>query len=241
MEGGGNSLMTWQTHLGERVLKGIEAEVYFTAMQDAIENLEDTRDLEEPEVLTGDRVFDIASCEQKVVLLHRCLSALLDPEIEPPMLTNVIEAATYFPFAFLKMRLGDEIDLEKEELSEEESLKYFYRNLVWRAFEAYLLINWQAEQEEFGFDEELDIFHPHSDNLRAWHTVVDELVDRIFWDRDWALTSNHPEVLDGMEEELSKLLGLDDYFTNRLPQVSSEQAETAISEIRNWKLRSSTE
>jgi hypothetical protein len=62
--------MTWRTHLGERVLKGIEAEVYLIAMQDAIEHLEDTRDLEEPEVLTGDRLFDIASFEQKVVLLH---------------------------------------------------------------------------------------------------------------------------------------------------------------------------
>lgn len=96
-------------------------------------------------------------------------------------------------------------------------------------------------QEEFGFDEELDTFHSHSDNLSLWHTVVDELVDRIFWDRDWALTSNHPEVLDGIEEELIKPLGLDNYFTNRLPQVTLEQAEVAINEIRNWKLSASTE
>ncbi|BAS59541.1 hypothetical protein NIES2135_09300 [Leptolyngbya boryana NIES-2135] len=210
-------------------------------MQDAIENLEDTRDLEESEVLTGDRIFDIATFEQKVVLLYRCLSAFLDPTIEPPTLTNVIEAAAYFPFAFLQMRFGDEIYLEKEGLNEEESLKYFYRNLVWRGFEKYLLSNWQAGQEEFGFDEELDTFHSHSDNLSLWHTVVDELVDRIFWDRDWALTSNHPEVLDGIEEELSKPLGLDNYFTNRLPQVTLEQEEVAINEIRNWKLSASTE
>ncbi|MCY6490304.1 hypothetical protein [Leptolyngbya sp. GGD] len=131
--------------------------------------------------------------------------------------------------------------MEKEGLTDEESLKYFYRNLVWRGFEEYLLSNWQAGQEEFGFDEELDTFHPHSDNLSIWHMVVDELVDRIFWDRDWALTLNHPEVLDGMEEELSKPLGLDDYFINRLPKVTLEQAETAIAEIQNWQLSPSTE
>jgi len=233
--------MTWRTHLGERVLKDVEAEVYLIAMQDAIEHLEDTRDLEEPEVLTGDRLFDIASFEQKVVLLHRCLSALLKPEIESPMLTNVVEAAACFPFTFLNMRLEDEIYLEREGLNQDESLQYFYRNLLWRAFEEYLLTSWQAGQEEFGFDEELDTFHPHSDNLRVWHTVVDELVDRIFWDRDWALTSNHPEVLDGMEEELSQPLGLCDYFTNRLPQVTPEQAEIAIAEIRSWQLSTSTE
>lgn len=234
MEGGGDDFMTWRTQLGERVLEGVEAEVYLTAMQDALENLEDTRDLEEPEALTGDRMFDIASFEQKVVLLHRCLSALLNPAIEPPMLTNVMEAAAYFPFAFLKMRLGDEIYLEKEGLNQEESLRYFYRNLVWKAFEEYLSANWQAGQEEFGFDEELDTFHPHSDNLRVWHTVVDQLVDRILWDRDWTLTSNHPEVLDGMEAEISEPLGLDDYFTNRLPAVSTEQAEEALGQIKNW-------
>ncbi len=233
--------MTWRTHLGKRVLEGVEAEVYLTAMQDSIKNLEDTRDLEESEVLAGDRIFDTANFEQRVVLLHRCLAALLNPEIEPPVLTNVIEAAAYFPFAFLKMRLGDEIYLEKEGLNKEESLRYFYRDLVWRAFEKYLLTHWQAGQEEFGFDEELDTFHPHSDNLKVWHTVVDGLVDRIFWDRDWALTSNHPEVLDGMEEELSQLLGLGDYFTNRLPQVTPEQAEIAIAEIRSWQLSASTE
>jgi hypothetical protein len=226
--------MTWRTHLGERVLKGVEAEVYLTAMQDAIENLEDTRDLEESEVLTGDRIFDIASFEQKVVLLHRCLSALLKPNIEPPMLTNVIEAAAYFPFAFLKMRLEDEIFMEEEEFTQDEKMTYFYRDLLWEAFEEYCSENWQAGQEEFGFDEELDTFHAHSQNLRLWHIVVDELVDRIFWDRDWALTSNHPEVLDGMEAELSEPLGLNDYFTNRLPAVSVEKAEEALAQIKNW-------
>ncbi len=71
--------MTWDTNLGQRVLEDVEAEVYLTAMQDAIEHLQDTRDLDEPEVLTGDRIFDIASFGQKVVLLHHCLSVLLKP------------------------------------------------------------------------------------------------------------------------------------------------------------------
>lgn len=156
--------------------------------------------MEEPEVLTGgsfaprsDRIFDIASFEQKVVLLDRCLSALLKPDIESPMLTNVIEAAAYFPFAFLKMRLEDEIFMEEEGFTQDEKLTYFYRDLLWKAFEAYCSENWQAGQEEFGFDEELDTFHARSQNLRLWYIVVDELSGsfaprsvRIFWDRDWA-------------------------------------------------------
>lgn len=225
--------MTWRTNIGERVLQGIEAEVYLTVMQDAVEHLEDIQDLDEPDVLTEDRIFDIASFEQKIVLLHRCLCALLNPDIESPMLTNVVEAAAYYPFAFLKMRVEDEIYIETEGLDQDESLKYFYQDLLWKAFEAYFCESWQAGREEFGFDEELDTFQQRSTNLRAWHSVVDQLIDRIFWDRDWALTSNHPELLDGVEEELSQFLGLDDYFTNRLPQVTPA---LALTEIQNWTL-----
>lgn len=228
--------MTWDTNLGQRVLEDVEAEVYLTAMQDAIEHLQDTRDLDEPEVLTGDRIFDIASFGQKVVLLHHCLSVLLKPDIAAPKLTNVAEAAAYYPFAFLNMRLEDEIYIEQAGLNRDETLKYFYRDLLWKAFEAYFLESWQVGQEDFGWDEELDTFHKRSDNLRIWQIVVDDLADRIFWDRDWTLTSNHPEVLDGMEEALSRPLGLDDYFTNRLPQISPEQATIALTAIQNWKL-----
>lgn len=39
MEGRGDDFMTWRTHMGDRVLKGVEAEVYLTAMQDAIASL----------------------------------------------------------------------------------------------------------------------------------------------------------------------------------------------------------
>jgi hypothetical protein len=61
---------------------------------------------------TGDRIFDSASVEQKVVLLHQCLSALLKPDIPAPPLTNVMETAAFLPFAFLQMRIEEEIEDE---------------------------------------------------------------------------------------------------------------------------------
>jgi hypothetical protein len=231
--------MTWKTIMGERVLEGVEAEVYLTAMQNALVYLDDTRDLDldEPEFVTGDRIFDIASFEQKTILLHRVLSALLDPDVEPLMLTNTIEAAAYFPFAFLKMQLGNEIPLAAEGVfDEDEEFKYYYRDLIWKAFEQYILPIWQDGIEEFGENEELDSFHDRSDNLEVWEFVVEDLADRIFWDRDWEISSYLPQVLDGIEESLSEAVGLDDYFTNRLPQVTSARAAVALAEIHNWKL-----
>lgn len=226
--------MSWRTNLGERVLQGVEAEVYLTAVQHSIEYLQDSRDFDEIEIKTGDRIFDTASINQKIVLLHICLTALLNPDIEAPPLTNVTEAAAYYPFAFLKLRVGDEIMMSQEEWSgdENEEIKYFYRRLIWKAFEQYLLPGWQAGIEEFGANEELDNLHDRSDNLDLWHTVIDELADRIFWDRDWQIKVRDFESPTDLDESL----GLEEYFTNYIPLVSSKQVTAVVAEIENWQL-----
>jgi hypothetical protein len=226
--------MTWRTNLGERVLQGVEAEVYLTAVQHSIEYLQDSRDFDEIEVKTGDLIFDIASTNQKIVLLHTCLTALLNPEIEAPLLTNVTEAAAYYPFGFLKLRVGDEIMMGEEEWPEEdnEENKYFYRRLIWKAFEQYLLPGWQAGIEEFGANEELDNFHDRSDNLDLWQTVIDELADRIFWERDWQIKVRDVESPTDLDESL----GLEEYFTDHIPLVSKKQVAAAVAEIENWQM-----
>ena len=66
--------MTWNTHLGKRVLKGAEAKFYLTLLQEAVEASREAADLgEDVGIRTGDRIFDSASFEQKVVLWYQCL------------------------------------------------------------------------------------------------------------------------------------------------------------------------
>jgi hypothetical protein len=235
--------MTWRTHLGNRVLEGIEAEVYLTAMQHAIDYLQDASEYDEDfEVKTYDRMFDLASFDQKVILLHTCLSALLKPEVEIPEFSNVLEAAAYFPFAFLLIRVEEEIELSKGNWFEEDNeaeLRYFYRRLVWKAFEEYVRPRWKAAEAEYGVDEDEVAFNKHSDNFELWDQVIEDLIDRIFWDRDWMVTWSNPQVLDGMEESISQPLGLEGYFTNRLPKVSAEESAIAFIKIRNWALDNS--
>ncbi len=170
--------MTWHTHIGDRTLTGIEAEVYLTAMQHAIDYLQDA------------------------------------------------------------IEYDDDFDVKTEEVG------YFYRRLVWRAFEEYVLPNWKATEDEYEVDEEEAEFSDLSENLDLWRQAIEDLIDRIFWDRDWMVTWTNPQVLDGIEDEISKPLGLDDYFTNRLPKVSAQESALplaqrsllALDEIRNWKL-----
>jgi hypothetical protein len=235
--------MTWHTHIGDRILDGIEAEVYLTAMQIAIDSLQDAIESDDEfEIKTYDRMFDLASFDQKVVLLHTCLSALLQPDVEIPELSNVLEAAAYFPFAFLRHQVEEEIVLSQDGWFEadQEGLQYFYRHLLWKAFEEYVLPVWKNSEEEepdSGDGDEVT-FDNRTDDPEFWDEIVEELIERIFWDRDWMVTWTNPQVLDGIEPEASKPLDLDDYFTNRLPKVSIEESEKALAEIRTWKLNS---
>jgi hypothetical protein len=239
---GTQAKMVWHTSLGIRSLQSTEAELYLTTMQDAIEYIEVMGD--ELDVKTGDRIFDSANFQHKVIILHHCLSALLKPEIAAPELTNVLEAGAYFPFAYLQMRLEEEIAEEEEWSDEEEDLKYSYRRLLWNAFEEFVRPRWEDAVEEYGAREEEADFSDRSTNLDLWEEIIDALADRIFWDRDWQVTSIAPQLLDGIEAEFSQLTGLDEkYVTNRLPSGTDESALPlaqrsllALAEIRAWRL-----
>ncbi|MGG6270499.1 hypothetical protein ACQ4M3_37575 [Leptolyngbya sp. AN03gr2] len=230
--------MSWHTSLGDRVLEGTEAAFYLSAVQHAIEHLQELQDIdEETDVVTGDRIFDYASLNQKVVLLHTCLQALLDSRIDPPELTSVLEAAAYFPFAFLKLELKMELESEEDGIFDNEEFKYYYRNIVWQVFDEFGYPCWQSAIEEFGEDEEENAFHQHSTNSRLWKSIIDQMANRIFWDRDWMVSSFAPELLDGIDQSFSEMTGLtEEYVTNRLPKVTSKQVKQAIAAIKNWKL-----
>lgn len=226
--------MSWRTPLGERVLEGTEAAFYLRAMQHAVEYLQEMKDMaSDLDVLTHDRIFDSSTFEQKAVLLQNCLAALLDPKIEAPQLSNVFEAAVFFPFAFLRSEI--EIEIESDETQEfDEEYRYYYRAMVWSPFEKYILPNWQASAREYGEDETEQDFDAHSNNSERWDNAIEGLMERFFWDRDWMMSTGTPQLLDGIEEELAELADLDNYFTTRLPKVTAEQAIAAITEIKNW-------
>ena len=236
--------MTWHTSLADRVLQGSEAALYLSAMQHAVEYLEDMADLDgEVGVSTGDRIFDGASFDQKVVLLHTCLAALLDPNVAMPDLTSVLEAAAYFPFAFLQQQIQEEIELEiseakqltPAELDQDEDFRYYYRRMLWQIFEEHIRPLWDSAIEEYGEDEAEQAFHDRSTNFALWDSMIEDMMERIFWDCDWMVSSVAPQLLDGIEEELSQRLDLTEaYVTNRLPNVTVGQAETALAAIHNW-------
>jgi hypothetical protein len=234
--------MTWHTQIDDRVLEGSEAALYLSALQHAVEYLEEMADLEEEvDILTCDRIFDSASFDQKVVLLHTCLSALLDPNVPIPALTNVLEAAAYFPFVFLRRQIGEEIENETfesehpDDFEQDEDARYYYRRMLWQIFEEYIRPLWDSATEEYGEDEEEKAFHDRSTNFDLWASIIEDMMERIFWDRDWMVSSLAPQLLDGIEEEFSNLTDVtEEYLINRLPNVTPYEVEAALAAIYNW-------
>ncbi|NJL40160.1 MAG: hypothetical protein HC840_07550 [Leptolyngbyaceae cyanobacterium RM2_2_4] len=228
----------WNTASGLRILEGIEAKFYLEAMQLAVDYLEQYAEAdEEVDVFTCDRIFDSASFEQKIALLHRCLAALLDPTVEAPILTNTVEAAAYFPLAYIHMRVEEEIEIDEiDGDSEPDDSRYCYRQMVWEPFSAYLLPNWQNDEDaEETQEDEAIVYDISSNDVILWEEIIDGLANRIFWDRDWQMTTIRPQILDGIDPNVGTPVGLtDDYITNRLPKVSPKQVEELLAAIKNW-------
>ena len=92
---------------------------------------------------------------------------------------------------------------------------------------------------EAEFEEEEDILPIEVDceDSLEWENCIDELADRIFWDRDWQVTYNHPQLLDGIEEEFANQTGIsEDYVQNRLPKVTAAEVELALQKILDCRI-----
>lgn len=226
----------WHTQLGDRVFEGKEAAFYLLAVQETVAILQELT----PEELewclppTFDAVFDEATIEQKIVLLHQVLLALLDPSIPQPKLTNVTEAAAYLPFQVMKLKVEEEIDLAKYQVWDEKErseMECHYRRLILETCQS---LNWKIDTDI----ERPRVRSPRSTNVDLWFKAVEALASRIFWDDDWKTTTRCEGILEGKHPEVVQWGGLANYLTRELPQVNNAQVTMAVQSIQSWQLPS---
>lgn len=246
--------MVWHTSCGDRVLDKIEAEFYLKILKDSFQvTLDLMTDWDNPNpkdislwVSTGNHFFDRASFNSQIYLINFSLKALLKPEVPMPELDHLLEAAAFYPFAYLVesvyteiTEIADELMVKESEKNPDESFIYFYRKIAWDAFETMILPHLDSYDDE----EEPDPFQSFYEQkykcieMRDWEFAIDCLADQIFWDRDWFFVSDQPQLLDGMDPVIAASMGItENYFTNRLPKVSDEEAIAALREILEWEL-----
>jgi hypothetical protein len=219
----------WRTPLGERVLTGVEKSFYVESTLYAIDRLTELNEFDGLDLLplTGDRIFDSSTFAQKVILIRDALAALIDPSVEIPKHTNVNEAAAYFMFAILREAVEDEI----KEGAWVDDISYYWRELIWSAFEEYCRADWEDDDDD---SESLELT-PHSDKFELFRTIIEDMEERIFWDLDWQHSYHEPQLLDGVEPTIEAVMGYGDYFTTRLPKTTESEVEAAIKYMKSQK------
>lgn len=92
-------------------------------------------------------------------------------------------------------------------------------------------------EAEFEGEEDILPIEVDCEDSLEWENYIDELADgqrpakghRIFRDRDWQVTYNHPLLLDGIEEEFANQTRIsEDYVQNRLPKVTQSEAAAVL-------------
>lgn len=222
----------WKTPIGDRVLIGVEREFYIELILYSIDRIDEIIQRDDPP-LTGDRIFDSATSQQKIILMSNVLKALLDPSIETPKHQNINEAAAYYPFVVLRESVEDEIENEQLSGSDEEENKYYWRELIWKMFVAYCQAEWEKADDD-NDDEDGLIRSPHSIQFQLFQFIIEDLEERLFWDMDWKASSHNPQILDGVEPEIEAMMGYgSDYFTTKLPKGTEGEVKAAIDFLRN--------
>ncbi|MCW6035869.1 hypothetical protein K4A83_06225 [Spirulina subsalsa FACHB-351] len=245
--------MVWHMKTGDRVLDEVESRFYLGLLQDSFRSTLVYNDWEYNLSdfnlwgSTGNVFFDKASFNQQIFLINFCLNALLKPEVPMPELNHLLEAAAYYPFGYLEQMVWEELEgekcLESQNQIEEEEYVYRYRRMCWEGFDALILPDLMQYEKDNPHEEPLVAINPFygekykSKDLRCWEDAIADLADIIFWDRDWFWVSSEPQLLDGMEQWRADSLGItEQYFTNRLPKVTDQQAIAALQEIMEWEL-----
>ena len=224
------------------VLEGDQARFYINITQLLVNHLlafDFDIDQEDNVAFTGCVPFDKSSIRQKMDLLSLCLEALLEPEVETPEPTHLMEAAAYFPFAFLEEQVLTEIEQERlngDQISEDEQFysKYYRRH----TFDQYQKSSLSQIDRELATEENSDPkpLHLESHDEEHWRQVIHFLAHELVLgnDEDFRLTGYLPQILDDTGS-ITQSMGIgENYFELRLPSVTEQDYEQALARIHRY-------
>jgi len=237
----------WTTSFNDAyVLKGDQARFYINLTQLLVNFLvEFDPEIDEPDEIapTGCVLFDHTSVKQKIYLLSICLEALLEPNVEPPKPNHLIQAAAYFPFAFLEEQVRDEIEREQldgNQVQDEEERFYarYYRLQTFHQYQQSRLpqIDRELAAEENSDPEPLQL---ESQDIEEWRHIINFLAHELVLgdDEDFKLTGYFPQIFDDTGSIKSNLGIEENYFQLQLPSVTEEDYKQALARIERYPMK----
>lgn len=197
----------WRTSCGERTLHGAEARLFAEALLSLLDDAH-TDQLYDYEL--GLPCFNNLTYGQKICVLATVANGLLRKDAPAVPLTAVLEGGIAAVFQHLR----DSVIFEIEEPDVRTS---------WRKMIAAALKEMEAE----------DVPEPTCEDEDEWDIGMQELSDCILWDADYA--DGHL-YLDRPPEEARNLMDeiwiADDYFAAIAEDLTEEQAEAKVAELR---------
>ena len=159
----------WRMPDGDRVLTEAEWALFRAGLGLLRDFIEQDISAQTDDAETGVPVFDRLTPEQKLALLADTARALRDPAVPAPHHTAANEAAIMAVFSTLRGDLEAELDLAGMEADDPPLA---VRRLLRAACD--------------GMDgREEPLPDPHSTDREAWDWLLQEVEDRVFWDRDF--------------------------------------------------------
>ena len=238
--------MTWHTPSGERCLDGEEAELVRDSLATMVEELASCRETEEEPWEYGITLFDDLTWQQQLAMLDLLATNLLHVTEQTLELSGINEAGVAAIFQNIFQQI--ELEVELQDVSPPE-YRYRWREAVVGAYQNDFDLS--SEENELrtlsdadsagGYSthgeikdgETKDELSIESTDLDQWKWLVDDLADRILWDRDFEMVN---EMIDAPPEKAAVLraaLGIDsEYYTAIAPDPTDGELDQLFSSLR---------
>ena len=227
----------WSTPDGDRVIKGHEASLIRDAVGVMIDELEILADQTSfPPLEFGIPVWDGLTWQQKLATLDQVLRHLLQSSLSPLPLTAIYESAVGAIFEKIKCGIEVELDMVRTETESD----FHDPNDTWRTL-VLLAFNEPCYSEDDSmsgdWDDDLDDdFYPTgtSDTRKdVWFNVVENLADRLLWDRDYEMEDVFADVEPDEAAAMKSYMGVSEgYYRHIAPDIRDDQVATVIKRVK---------
>jgi hypothetical protein len=207
----------WRTRIGERVLRGVEWELFregLAALWDRVEMSFDDQDCWP----VGVDVFDRLVPSSKLAMLAMVGKALRDKAEPCPPLDALPEGTFAAVYGVIRELIDLEIDACREN-SALEGEEFAVRSVV-------LAATRETDPDcEDGGEPGSSLPKPASEDVQAWNDLLEELMDRVLWeDRDFDEEAAFVDADPRLSADLKEKLRIDEgYFSAIAPDPTDSQ------------------
>ena len=207
------------------MLLGTEAVVFLESVGYLRDMISVAVEIDEP-YRSGVLPFDSLQPTQQMAAMYQVVTALLKPDVPAPRLNAVLEGTVYVIYR----ELVTLIELEIDSTRLDDDPQHRIRAAVQAGLRCPIVTEdrpWQEFEEENFVRPDIDC-----DEIDAWEDEVEELADRVLWDRDFLLEPILMDM-DPLKSGLIKQhLGVgDDYFAIPAPDANSDEYRRIDNEL----------